>query len=179
MKTTITKKLFTFILLVSGMFSFSFADAQDTCYCSSQPKNNAVCYTRPNGTLGCKPPRGGHHWDWSRIDDATSTPDETYLEDIYPNPVSASTTVSFYVGQAENVSLNIFDVSGRLVTTLADASFEEGDHEITWNAADVNAGIYFLRMETAGYSENRKLIVAKLKMMSEVIPIIIGMMSDF
>jgi hypothetical protein len=48
-----------------------------------------------------------------------------------------------------------------LVTTLANATFEEGNHEITWNAAGLNAGIYFLRMETAGYSENRKVIVAK------------------
>ena len=157
-KTTITKKLFAFIIMV---FSVSLADAQQAiCYCTNPPMHHAACYIKSDGTPECYRLRGGHHWDW-RIDDATSTPDVTSLTDIFPNPVSTSTTVSFYVGQTEKVSLKIFDVSGRLVTTLVDASFEEGDHEIIWNAAEVNSGIYFLRMETATYSENRKLIVAK------------------
>ena len=163
MKTTTTKKLFAFIIM---MFSVSLADAQlYVCYCTNQPKNDAECYTKTNGTLGCREINNGgggwRHCRDCRTDDATSSPYVTSLEDIYPNPVSASTTVSFYVGQTENVSLKIFDVSGRLVTTLADASFEEGDYEIIWNAADVNAGIYFLRFETATYSENLKLIVTK------------------
>jgi hypothetical protein len=159
MKTTITKKLFTFILLASGMFSFTVADAQCFCYCTSHPRPRAECYTRSNGTEGC---RGvGHVGCGERIANAASTPDVSSLEDIYPNPVSTYTTVSFSVRQSENVSLKIFDVSGRLVTTLADRIFGEGENEITWNAADVNAGIYSLRMETASYSENRKLIVTK------------------
>ena len=159
MKTTITKKLAAFIIMV---FSVSLADAVCVCYCTNdgQPRYNAICVTNPNnGNSYCK--RVGPRYCDARIDNATSTPDVASLEDIYPNPVSTSTTVLFYVGQTENVALKIFDVSGRLVTTLADASFEEGDHEIIWNAAEVNAGIYFLRMETATYSENRKLIVTK------------------
>ena len=172
MKTITTKKFFTFILLMSGMFSFTVADAQLTCpagkipifHCYSDRHYEPHCRDRcanpnniPNGwysgdcfSYGCgarlaNEPAGG----------------ELFTLDVSPNPVSVSTTVSFYVGQTENVSLKIFDVSGRLVTTLAHASFEEGDHEIIWNAAEVNSGIYFLRMETATYSENRKLIVAK------------------
>lgn len=156
MKTTITKMLFTLILLVSGMFSFTVADAQCFCGCDAHPRFNAYCVTRPNGTFRCKSVHSV-----CRIDNTTSTPNISSLDDIYPNPVSTSTTVSFYVGQTENVSLKIFDVSGRLVTALADASFEEGDYEIIWNAAELNAGIYFLRMETASYSENQKLIVTK------------------
>ena len=62
---------------------------------------------------------------------------------------------------SEKVPLNIYAVNGRLVTTLDDVSFEAGDNEIVWNASEVNAGIYFLRMEAASYSENRKLIVTK------------------
>ena len=80
---------------------------------------------------------------------------------MFPNPVTNATTIFLSLAQSENVSLKIFDVNGILVTTLADKMFEEGENEITWNAADVNAGIYFLRMEAANYSENRKLIVAK------------------
>jgi hypothetical protein len=52
-------------------------------------------------------------------------------------------------------------VNGRLVAAVADKMFEAGENEIVWNAGEVNAGIYFLRMESASYSENRKLIVNK------------------
>jgi len=161
MKTITTKKLFAFIIMV--MFSSTFVNAQ-TC-----PDNKIRVYKRVGASGGCV----SHCVSWNNMPPGWSTScsagrlaneqagGEIFTLAVSPNPVSASTTVLFYVGQTENVSLKIFDVSGRLVTTLADASFEEGDHEITWNAADVNAGIYFLRFETAGYSENQKLIVAK------------------
>ena len=163
MKTTSSKKFAsslaaakTFMLLISGIFSFILADAQCICYCAPQPRVNKECFTKTNGTQGCRPTNCRY-----RIADATAAPDETSLTDVYPNPVSASTSVSFYVGQTKNLSLKVYDVSGRLITTLADGSFEEGDYEITWNAAEVTSGIYFLRMQTEGYSENLKLIVQK------------------
>ncbi|HLG35195.1 MAG TPA: T9SS type A sorting domain-containing protein [Bacteroidia bacterium] len=158
-KTTITKKLFAFIIMV---FSVSLADAQCPCYCTNngQPRYYAICYTGANGVDRCRHiSKRDCLWGGRLANEPAGG--ELFTLDVSPNPVSVSTTVSFYVGQTENVSLKIFDVSGRLVTTLAHASFEEGDHEIIWNAAEVNSGIYFLRMETATYSENRKLIVAK------------------
>ncbi|MBK5285337.1 MAG: T9SS type A sorting domain-containing protein [Bacteroidia bacterium] len=79
----------------------------------------------------------------------------------FPNPVTNITTISFSLTQSQKVSLKIFDVSGRLVSILADKVFDAGENELVWNAGDVNAGIYFLRFEAASYSENQKLIVAK------------------
>ena len=80
---------------------------------------------------------------------------------IYPNPFSNSTTISFSLSQSQKVSLKIFDVSGRLVSTLADKVFESSENEIVWNAADVNAGIYFLQFQSAENLETEKLIVTK------------------
>lgn len=91
----------------------------------------------------------------------TSNQEYTFSNFIFPNPFSGSTVISFSLSQTQKVSLNIFDVSGRLVANLADKMFEEGENEISWNAADVNAGIYFLQMETEAGIENRKLIVAR------------------
>ena len=91
----------------------------------------------------------------------TSFADETSLTTIYPNPVLNSTTISFSLSQSEIVSLKIYDMTGRLVTTLTDATFEEGNNEIVWNANDVNAGIYFLRMEAGSYSAMEKFSVIK------------------
>ncbi len=84
---------------------------------------------------------------------------------IFPNPFSNSTTISFSLSKPQKVSIKIFDLNGRLVAIPTDVGtdkiFEAGENEIIWNVAEINAGIYFLRMETVNYSENRKLIVTK------------------
>ena len=66
--------------------------------------------------------------------------DETFFIDVYPNPVSNSATIFFSLEQTGNVSLQIFDLNGRIVKTLADGEMKDGEHQIEWNAADANAG---------------------------------------
>ena len=53
--------------------------------------------------------------------------------------------ISFSLPQSENISVKIFDISGRLIATLADKILDKGETEITWDASEVNAGIYFLQ----------------------------------
>jgi hypothetical protein len=59
------------------------------------------------------------------------------------------------------VSIKVFAVNGRLVKTLAEGEYVGGEDQLEGNATDMVSGMYFLRMETVNYSENRKLIVAK------------------
>ncbi len=87
-------------------------------------------------------------------------------ENIFPNPVSKSTIISFSLSQAERVSVKIFDMTGRLVKTLANAEMNEGNHQLEWNATDekgnaVGAGIYFLKVDARDFSETKKLSVMK------------------
>ena len=81
--------------------------------------------------------------------------------EMAPNPVSSSTTISFSLDQSQNVSLKIFDLNGRLIETLASTIYEEGEHSIEWNAENVDAGMYFLKVQTATYSKTERLIVTK------------------
>ena len=79
----------------------------------------------------------------------------------FPNPFPNSTTISFTLSQSQNVSLQLFDVNGKLVSTLADNIFEEGEHQLDFNAEKINAGIYFLQVESAEFTKAEKLIVTK------------------
>jgi hypothetical protein len=79
----------------------------------------------------------------------------------FPNPVFSSVTISFSLAQSENVSFRIYDVSGRLISTLADILFEEGENKVIWNASEVRSGIYFLRIQTEKYSETLKISLVK------------------
>jgi hypothetical protein len=80
---------------------------------------------------------------------------------IYPNPVSNTTTILFSLSQTGKASLKIFDVNGRLVSTLADQVFYAGENKVFWNACELSSGVYMLQIETESYSGNQKLIVTK------------------
>lgn len=86
---------------------------------------------------------------------------KNYSLNIYPNPVSNSTTISLSLSQPQKVSLKIFDMSGRLAKAIVNKMFETGDQQITWNTLDMKAGIYLLKMEGTNYSETKKLVVIK------------------
>jgi hypothetical protein len=80
---------------------------------------------------------------------------------IYPNPASNSTTILFSLSQPENLSFKVFDMSGRLVKTISNRTFENGEQQLTLNTADMKAGVYLLNMESINYSETKKLVVIK------------------
>ena len=85
------------------------------------------------------------------------------------NPMrNGSATVDFGLAKAERVKIQIFDVSGRLVRTLADRSFTAGEHKLTWDGSDnlgkqVNRGVYFVRSQHADskFTGQSKLVVLK------------------
>ncbi len=80
---------------------------------------------------------------------------------VFPNPFTNTTTISFSLQQTGNISVNIFDYSGRLIKTLANRKFEKGIHHVEWNATDVEAGAYFLQFQSGENLQTRNLIVTK------------------
>lgn len=98
--------------------------------------------------------------NWIRLDgDAPST--ETTLADIYPNPASGIVTIDFILSQQGEVTLEVFDVTGRYVSAIAHDVFEEDGNEVTWDASRVNPGVYFLRMKAGSYSAMKRISVIK------------------
>ena len=80
---------------------------------------------------------------------------------LFPNPLTNITTISFSLEQPQKVSLKVTDISGRIVAAIANKIFEAGENEIIWNAADVDAGVYFLQIQTEENLLTEKLIVTK------------------
>jgi len=85
------------------------------------------------------------------------------------NPlVSGRATVDFGLSKADRVEVKVYDVSGRLVRTLADRMFAPGNHSLVWDGADsagrqVARGVYFTQVRFAerGFAEARKLTVLR------------------
>lgn len=83
-----------------------------------------------------------------------------------PNPFNPRTTISFELGAAGRVRLDIFDVRGRLARQLADRRYPEGRHDLTWDGRDesgapAGAGVYYYRLHTTEGERVRKMILLK------------------
>ena len=81
------------------------------------------------------------------------------LKDIYPNPVSGSVTISFTLSEQSQVVIQVLDITGRYVATVANDIFEDESSEVSWDASALNPGIYFLSMKTGNYSITKKISV--------------------
>ncbi|MBK6484808.1 MAG: T9SS type A sorting domain-containing protein [Chitinophagaceae bacterium] len=67
---------------------------------------------------------------------------------VYPNPLSSSATVSFFLTEESNVTIELMDVNGRSLRVIAHEDFSAGTHEVTFNRESLVAGIYFLQTKT-------------------------------
>lgn len=94
---------------------------------------------------------------------APEIPAQLVLAENAPNPFIAQTAISFGLPVSGNVRLNVFDMTGRLVSTIANEEMAAANHTIIWDGTDasgtsVGAGVYFCRLETAGQVLTQKML---------------------
>ena len=81
-------------------------------------------------------------------DDALGLPKAFSLSQNFPNPFNPSTNLQFSLPLRSNVTLIIYDVIGREVTTLVNTELPAGIHTVEWNATKLSSGVYFYRLVT-------------------------------
>jgi hypothetical protein len=94
-------------------------------------------------------------------DNQPDLPNRTGLLDTYPNPFNARTTISFTLAKPSPVTVDIYDITGRLICCLADGYFSIGRHSINWSSADISSGIYFIRLQTDKSVDTKNVILLK------------------
>ncbi|MBI5403623.1 MAG: T9SS type A sorting domain-containing protein [Ignavibacteriae bacterium] len=88
-------------------------------------------------------------------------PKEYSLNQNYPNPFNPVTKINFEVPKQGFVSLKIFDVLGREVKTLVNEVKTPGVYSIDFNGAELSSGVYFYRMESAEFTDIKKMMLIK------------------
>jgi photosystem II stability/assembly factor-like uncharacterized protein len=83
------------------------------------------------------------------------------LESCFPNPFNAATQISFTLPNEEHVLLEVYDISGRLVTTLIDEKLQTGNHRTIWRTTHQASGIYVVRLTTEHQGLTEKIILQK------------------
>ena len=76
----------------------------------------------------------------------------------YPNPFNTATTLQFNLKEAGHVSLNIFDVAGKPVKTIADEVMNAGEKKYTFEANLLPPGIYYCTLKQGMFTETKRLL---------------------
>ncbi|MFH1009724.1 MAG: T9SS type A sorting domain-containing protein [bacterium] len=97
----------------------------------------------------------------SATPNAAAIPTEFALHSAYPNPFNPVTTIRYDVKESGLVSLKIFDLLGREVSTLVYGTVAAGSYSIDWHAGDLPSGVYLCRMEAQDFMQTRKVVLLK------------------
>ncbi|MBP6429233.1 MAG: T9SS type A sorting domain-containing protein [Bacteroidales bacterium] len=78
---------------------------------------------------------------------------------LYPNPANSSTTLEYNLSETSNVNLQVYDMSGRMVSSLDNGRQQAGQHSLQMNVQNLKSGIYMVRIITNNTTSTAKLIV--------------------
>ncbi len=123
-------------------------------------------------------PEPGKHWDYNDVvirmtladDDTLTTAVNARpiggshvfsLQQNIPNPFNPSTTIEYRICDADNVQVDVCDVKGKMVDILVHEFKKPGVYTVTWNASRHASGVYFFRLQSGKFFDEKKGILLK------------------
>ncbi|MDR3610380.1 MAG: T9SS type A sorting domain-containing protein [Ignavibacteriaceae bacterium] len=95
------------------------------------------------------------------INDKSVKPSSFELSQNYPNPFNPSTKINYSIAKKSFVTLKIYNILGKEMTTLINGEKDPGNYNITFNAGKLATGVYLYRLSTGDYSSVKKMILMK------------------
>jgi len=90
-----------------------------------------------------------------------SAPAEFAVAQNSPNPFNPTTTISYSLADAGNVTIDVFNVAGQKVGTIVDGFVEAGSHSVVWDGSDFSAGVYFYTVKSGDFTKTTKMTLLK------------------
>jgi aminopeptidase N len=79
----------------------------------------------------------------------------------FPNPFNPVTTVKFDIPERAFVKVNVFDVTGKLVSTLVNEERATGKYAVSFDASSLSSGIYYYTIVTDKFTDTKKMVLVK------------------
>ena len=90
------------------------------------------------------------------------TPSDFAIVSAYPNPFNPSTTIEFSLPDEALVDVSIFDIRGRMISSLVSNELKaSGTHSVKWDASGNSSGIYIVKIDSEGNSATQRLLLIK------------------
>ncbi|RKY55155.1 MAG: hypothetical protein DRP93_03910, partial [Candidatus Neomarinimicrobiota bacterium] len=93
--------------------------------------------------------------------DVVDLPGEFSLQNNYPNPFNPVTQITYTLPQEEYVKIDVYELSGKHVSTLIDASRQAGSYSVQFNAFGLASGIYIYTMKAGDFTQSAKMLLLK------------------
>jgi len=94
------------------------------------------------------------------VEAGISLPQKFVLSQNFPNPFNPSTVIKYSIPVSGHVSLQVFDVLGRLVETLVDETKSAGEYSLEFKT-NLSSGVYYYTLKSGSFTETKKMTVIK------------------
>ncbi len=91
----------------------------------------------------------------------SEVPKDFKLYQNYPNPFNPTTKIRYQLPKSEYITINVFDITGKLVRTLVNEKQNAGIYEVKFEAKDISSGVYFYKLTSGDFLDVKKLILLK------------------
>lgn len=95
------------------------------------------------------------------LTNSTPIPNSILLHQNYPNPFNPATVISYQLPAAGFVTLNIYDVNGKLIKELVNEKQNAGSYEVNFDGSELPSGTYVYRITAGEFTETRKMVLVK------------------
>tara|TARA_B100000959_G_C14593955_1_gene465230 strand:- start:120 stop:629 length:510 start_codon:yes stop_codon:yes gene_type:complete len=83
------------------------------------------------------------------------------LRDAYPNPFNPTTTLKLEMPLSGEMNVEVYNLLGQSVATLASGYMDAGKYNLTWDASNASSGMYFVKAQANGFTKTQKLMLIK------------------
>ena len=122
------------------------------------PEGNALFTT--NGEFTIESVLAASNAD-SYMDTKVVVPGDFAISAAYPNPFNPTTQMTLALHTQADVSVKVFNMAGQLVDVIAEGQMDKGSYPLTWDAANVSSGVYFIKTEVGSVVQNQKIMLIK------------------
>ena len=100
-------------------------------------------------------------FEYSDVVEVEIMPTQFELSQNYPNPFNPSTTIRFSLPIEAYLKINIYNMLGELVETLAEGTYDAGYHKVIFDASNLPSGAYIYRLESSEFLQTKKFLLLK------------------
>ena len=95
------------------------------------------------------------------IDDVVDLPREYSLAQNYPNPFNPVTTIQYSVPKLAEITLIVYDNTGRKIKTLVNTEMSTGTHSVEFSTDFLSSGVYFYQLKASDFIKTKKMLLLK------------------
>jgi len=99
--------------------------------------------------------------NYTDVEKESDLPNGYYLSQNYPNPFNPTTKIIYSIPAASRVTIKVYDVTGKEISTIENTERTAGTYVVTFNAKQLASGVYYYKLIANNYTATKKFVLIK------------------